>query len=164
VALVFCTIGCWDSHVPLLRHRDAWATEKTSPTRAGWEGELAREAAAEAAASALNVSTPRAASAPVARPNPASPGGSPSGRWSEDASHAQTMERPQPVELASGADVPRDILVVASKLKAYVRARSGMNTSDGVLDVLSDRLRVLCDQAIRRAAEAGRKTVLDRDF
>ncbi|MBI5531242.1 MAG: hypothetical protein HY898_00900 [Deltaproteobacteria bacterium] len=60
--------------------------------------------------------------------------------------------------------MPRDVLVVVSKLKAYVRARSGFNTSDGVTDVLSDHLRDLCKQAIRNAAQDGRKTVLDRDF
>jgi histone H3/H4 len=60
--------------------------------------------------------------------------------------------------------VRRDVLVVVSKLKDYVRARSGMNTSDGVVEVLSDRLRDLCDRAIERASRDGRKTVLDRDF
>jgi hypothetical protein len=60
--------------------------------------------------------------------------------------------------------VPRDVLVVVSKLKLYIRARSGMNCSDGVVDVLSDRLRALADQAIERARIAGRRTVLDRDF
>jgi hypothetical protein len=64
----------------------------------------------------------------------------------------------------SAADVPREVLVVVSKLKGYVRARSGMNTSDGVVDVLSDHLRRLCDQAAAHAAADGRKTVMDRDF
>ncbi|HTF36288.1 MAG TPA: hypothetical protein VK714_21610 [Myxococcota bacterium] len=53
---------------------------------------------------------------------------------------------------------------MASKLKSYVRAASGMNTSDGVLDVLSDSVRALCDEAIRSAQRDGRKTVMDRDF
>jgi hypothetical protein len=58
----------------------------------------------------------------------------------------------------------KEILVVVSKLKAYVRAVSGMSTSDGVLPVLSDLLRRSCDAAIRRARADGRKTVMDRDF
>ncbi len=62
----------------------------------------------------------------------------------------------------AGADA--EILVVASKLKAYVRARSEMSTSDKVMDLLSDRVRALCDQAMRRAAADGRKTLLERDF
>jgi hypothetical protein len=61
-------------------------------------------------------------------------------------------------------EVPREILIVVSKLKSYVRARSGMNTSDGVFDVLSDSVRALCDEAIRSARRDGRKTVMDRDF
>lgn len=56
-----------------------------------------------------------------------------------------------------------EVLVVASKIKNYIRERSGMNTSAGVLDVLSDRLRAMCDQAIENARRDGRKTVKDRD-
>lgn len=33
-ALVFCSVPCWDAHVPMLRHRDAWAEEQRSPTAA----------------------------------------------------------------------------------------------------------------------------------
>lgn len=64
-----------------------------------------------------------------------------------------------------GADeIPEDVLVVVSKMKAYVKARSGMNTSDGVVDVLSAKIRKLCDAAIDVANADGRKTVMDRDF
>jgi hypothetical protein len=64
---------------------------------------------------------------------------------------------------ASGA-VPRDVLVVVSKIKAYVKITSGMNTSDDVVDPLSDRLRIWLDDAIDRARADGRKTVMARDF
>ncbi len=57
-----------------------------------------------------------------------------------------------------------ETLVVASKLKNYIRAKSGMNTSAAVVDVLSNKLRTLCDEAIERAKSEGRKTVMDRDF
>jgi len=60
--------------------------------------------------------------------------------------------------------VPRDVLVVVSKLKLYIRAISGMNTSDDVVGPLSDRLRLLCDDAVERARDDGRKTVMARDF
>jgi hypothetical protein len=65
---------------------------------------------------------------------------------------------------ARSAEAPREILIVASKLKSYVRTRSGMNTSDSVLDLLSDSVRALCDDAIRSARRDGRKTVMERDF
>lgn len=29
--LVFCCIECWDAHVPMMNHRDAWAEEETAP-------------------------------------------------------------------------------------------------------------------------------------
>jgi hypothetical protein len=57
-----------------------------------------------------------------------------------------------------------DILVVVSKVKAYIRTRSGLNTSDSVMKVLSDRIRAYSDQAIRSAEANGRKTVMERDF
>lgn len=60
--------------------------------------------------------------------------------------------------------LPHDILIVASKLKDYIRARSGMNTSANVMDRLSDMIRVQCDKAIDRANSDNRKTVMDRDF
>ncbi len=58
----------------------------------------------------------------------------------------------------------KDVLIVVSKLKNYVRDQSGMNTSGNVPEALSDIIRSLCDQAIARARSDGRKTVMDRDF
>ena len=55
------------------------------------------------------------------------------------------------------------MLIVVSKLKKYIKDRSGMNVSDAIADVLSDHIRVLCDDSIRAAARDERKTVLERD-
>jgi hypothetical protein len=30
-ALFFCSLECWEGHLPTARHRDAWAEEKRSP-------------------------------------------------------------------------------------------------------------------------------------
>ena len=117
-ALAFCSVECWDSHVPLLRHRDAWSLEKTAPSREEWAREQAEEALAQRA---------------------------PRGRAARARRGVAGAAPPR-----GAAELPHDVLVVASKLKAYVRARSGMNTSDGVIDVLSDKLRELCDRAPRR--------------
>jgi histone H3/H4 len=57
-----------------------------------------------------------------------------------------------------------EILVVASKLKNYIRSKSDMNTSASVMEVVSDRIRQMCDQAIENARNDKRKTVKDRDF
>ncbi len=58
----------------------------------------------------------------------------------------------------------KETLVVVSKLKSYVRERSGMNTSANVVPVLSEMIRKWCDTAIENAKNDGRKTVMDRDF
>lgn len=122
----FCSVECWDAHVPTMRHRDAGAEERRGPTRGQWERENPPPA------------PPRPAPTPAAAP-----------------------AAPRP--LVPSANVPQDILVVVSKVKAYVRAVSGMNTSDTAMDGLSDWIRWLCDDAIRSAERDGRKTVLDRD-
>ena len=57
-----------------------------------------------------------------------------------------------------------EVLVVASKIKAYIKDKGDMKTSANVLEVLSDRLRSMCDKAIESARSDGRKTVLDRDI
>ena len=62
------------------------------------------------------------------------------------------------------SDSKKEILVVVSKLKSYIRSVSGMNTAGGVAPALSDMIRHLCDQAIEKAKGDGRKTVMDRDF
>jgi|GEM_PF-1480923 len=56
------------------------------------------------------------------------------------------------------------VLVVTSKVKNYIRAKSQMNTAGTVAPKLSEMVRKMCDQAISRAQSEGRKTVMDRDF
>jgi histone H3/H4 len=139
LALFFCSVGCWDAHVPTLRHRDAWAEEDTAPTREEAEREQQPE-------------PPESAVAPA----PSAP----------DLDVKRTT---QPVRrvVGSASSEPvaeREVLVVMSKLKQHIRTRSGMNTSDAVGAVLSDYLRVLCEAAVDHARLEGRKTVMDRDF
>jgi histone H3/H4 len=59
---------------------------------------------------------------------------------------------------------PNEVLVVASKVKGYIKERGEMKTSSSVLAALSDRIRRMCDEAIESARSDGRKTVLDRDI
>lgn len=58
----------------------------------------------------------------------------------------------------------QEVLVVVSKLKNYIRDASTFNTSGNVAPRLSDMIRTLCDGAIERARQDGRKTIMDRDF
>ena len=32
-ALAFCTVECWEVHLPTVNHRQAWAEEEVAPTR-----------------------------------------------------------------------------------------------------------------------------------
>jgi hypothetical protein len=137
---VFCSVDCWDEHVPMMRHRDAWAVEETAPTQAQWEKSEGREQAPAKPPSQTSGSASSGSAAPVRR--------------------RVVSAAPEPAAPAA----PREVLVVTSRLKNYVRTRYGMNTSDGVLEVLSDELRRLADRAVRIARDDGRKTVLDRDF
>jgi histone H3/H4 len=57
-----------------------------------------------------------------------------------------------------------EVLVVASKVKNYIKDKGDMKTSGSVLDALSERIRTMCDEAVENARSDGRKTVLDRDF
>jgi hypothetical protein len=59
---------------------------------------------------------------------------------------------------------PREILIVASKLKDYVRQKHELNTSSNVMEKLSDLVRILADNACDNAKAEGRKTLMDRDF
>ena len=138
-SFVFCSVGCWDGHVPVMRHRDdVGAVEAIAPTAAEW----ARQQQGAASTDQGDARAPRrvTVASPVA---------------GEGSSGARS---------GGGAVGPRDVLVVVSKLKLYVRATADMNTSDDVVEVLSDRLRDLCDAAVERARAAGRKTVMARDF
>ena len=59
----------------------------------------------------------------------------------------------------------KEVLVVISKLKNYIREQSGgFNTAGNVAPRLSDIIRDQCDAAIENARKDGRKTVMDRDF
>jgi hypothetical protein len=131
IGLFFCSVPCWDAHVPEARHRDAWAEEARAPSREAHRQE--QQAAAAASEDA---------------------------KMDDKAPRERKLVAPK----ANEAELPREVLVVVSKLKAYVRARHGFNTSDGVVEMLSDHLRRLCDLAVDNASVDNRKTVLDRDF
>jgi len=147
--LVFCSVACWDSHLSTLRHREAWAVEERAPSRAEWaagqHASATPAARSEAPTAPLHRVAPDAVPAPV-RVVPSAP--PPSG---------------VPAALTFSSAYERDMLIVVSKLKKYIKDRSGMNTSDAVADVLSEHVRLICDDAIRAANADGRKTVLDRD-
>lgn len=57
-----------------------------------------------------------------------------------------------------------EALVIASKVKAYIKKSGDLKCSAAVIDVLSDKVRALCDAAIASAKADKRKTVQEKDF
>lgn len=57
-----------------------------------------------------------------------------------------------------------EILVVVSKVKAFIRKNSEMNCSASVMEQLTKIVEKECLKAIEHAKSDGRKTVMDRDF
>ena len=171
-AFVFCSVDCWDAHLPTMNHREAWAEDQHSPSAAQWSRQQAAPKPSrkprEARTRSEPAREPARAAAPtvVVRPAAEPAGSSEPARSSEPAGSSEPAaaapSAPAPAALSD--DVPDEILIVASRLKDYVRARSGMNTSDRVLAPLSKILREVCDRAIDNARRDERKTVLDRDI
>jgi hypothetical protein len=153
---VFCSVDCWEAHVPMMRHREAWAVEETAPTKAQWAAEQAADGGDEPKSSERKSEAPRARAAEPARaPEPTVL------RRSGGEAEGRRITVPAAASAPAG---PKEVLVIASRMKEYVRQRYGMNTSDAVMEVLSDQLRKLCDRAVIQARDDGRKTLMDRDF
>lgn len=56
------------------------------------------------------------------------------------------------------------ILVVASKIKRYVKEKAQLNCSAQVMEQLTVRIHRICQDAIKNTLQDKRKTVLGRDF
>lgn len=54
--LYFCSVPCWDAHVPGAKHRDAWAEEAVAPTEADDEAPAARRIVTTASADSRTAS------------------------------------------------------------------------------------------------------------
>jgi len=118
---VFCSMPCFEVHLPAARHKDPAAIERQAPSA------IAKDSrAASRQGQRRMVSSP-----PNQKPNDVS---------------------------------SNEVLIVVSKLKKYVQDQHGMNTSQSVSNVLSDKVRRLCDEAVQEAEKAGRRTLMDRDF
>jgi histone H3/H4 len=115
----FCSVDCWDEHVPVMNHKNAWAEEERSPANT---------------VATNNQPVRRIVSSPSSSP----------------ASGSTTMDA--------------EILIVASKLKQYVKEKHDLNTSADVMEALSHAVRRLTDQAAGKAKAEGRKTLMGRDF
>ncbi len=58
----------------------------------------------------------------------------------------------------------KEALVVASKIKNYIKDNGDLKCSAKVIDALSDKIREILDQAIAHAKADKRKTVQEKDI
>ena len=126
---VFCSVPCWERHVPGAKHRDAAAVEKKSPIETEFKKSHEVTTTAGAAQRRIIASSPAVPSSSISAKNDET-----------------------------------EILVVVSKVKAYIKSQADMNVSDDIMNILSHRIRYFCDQAIKNAQSDGRKTVQERDM
>lgn len=124
---VFCSVSCFERHLPGARHKDAAAVEMFSPAKV-----------------------------PVS--------GNQNSNYSKKIYVSQNPNVNAGLAKSNQVQLPKEVLIIASRLKEYIVAKSEMNTSAAVMDALSDYVRIICDRAIENARADGRKTVLDRDF
>ena len=57
-----------------------------------------------------------------------------------------------------------EVLVVASKVKKYIKEQGQMNTSAATVEQLSKAVMQLCEKGIENARSQGRKTVMAQDI
>ncbi|MDH4200964.1 MAG: hypothetical protein OEV66_11385 [Spirochaetia bacterium] len=57
----------------------------------------------------------------------------------------------------------KELLIVTSKLKKYIKAQ-GFNTAGTVPEILSNKIREICDNALLKTKSNKRKTLMDADF
>ncbi len=181
--LYFCSISCWDSHLSMVRHRDAYAVEAKAPSKEEWAVTQAnaepmkplpqtpdrpppgavpmRSVTGAAPTPVAYRSSPSGSTAQVSTTTPVRRVIGDSGPTSSESSSSSFGGSSGGPALSSTYD--KDILIVVSKLKKYIKDRSGMSCSDSVADMLSEHVRAVADESIRAAARDERKTVLDRD-
>lgn len=63
----------------------------------------------------------------------------------------------------NGLPIPQ-CTIVAKKVRDYVRRNYDLNTSAKVILLLSERVKLMCDQAAVKAKDDHRKTLLERDL
>lgn len=137
---VFCSIACFEVHLPGARHKDAAAIEARSPKK-------------------ITNATEATHRPPEKRRIIAGSPSSVAERMGSTDSVSKSQSHGQTSSMES-----QEVLVIASRLKDFIQKKAEMNTSADVMQVLSQHLRVICERAIDQAKASGRKTVMGRDF
>lgn len=147
---------CWDAHVPTMSHRPGvWAIEERAPEPAAVPPES--PARATASPPVERGVSPAGGGAPERRPTPVAAAAA-------DRRSAPTAVAPERRIVPTPEPARDEVLIIASRLKEFVKEEADFNTSAEVLEVLSDLVRRETRDAIRNARAEGRRTVMARDF
>ncbi len=130
----FCSVACWDTHRALMRHRGDAGAV-----------EMIAPTGEEAGREERVGQTGRMS------------------EWAGGRRKWATLKRDAASRRSSEID-DGEILVVASKVKTYIRQLSGMNTSTSTMRELTKCIMRLCRRGIENARREGRKTIMDRDI
>lgn len=176
----FCSPDCFEVHNEVERHKDGWAVEQKAPLTLEEQPMTennATENTADKKAGAEDdvlIVVSRVKDFIKQKSNGMNTSGEIVGALSESVKRlvdaAIESAKKDGRKTVMGRDVPRpaatggDVLVVVSRLKSYISAKSEMRTSDEVLPVISEEIRRLSLAAIEAARKDGRKTVMGRDF
>lgn len=145
----FCSVPCWDAHLGFMNHREAWAEERTSPSKDQYEASLDTGASSK--------TTERQPMRKVVQP------ASSQGNQSQSSSPQSSASQSTPAELKA-SQIKTDTLVVVSKVKNLIKEQSGFSTSQCCVDALTRKVVAECLKGIEYAKKAERKTVMGRDI
>jgi hypothetical protein len=146
--LIFCSLPCFDAHLPTARHRDAWAEQEKAPSEGEWQATLASEAAAAA---------PRPAEQRAAAPGPTGvEAAGPTGTADEHEVLVVVSKLKKYVRDWSGMNTSDGAMAILSdhlrELCREATRQAGMDSRRTVLD--RDFAKVLAE---RRAVEVKRR-------
>lgn len=190
--LFFCSVDCWEIHLPIMRHRSSSAVERRSPSRASHQASQPKQSKRVASSGRPGEQAPNLTGEFSEPPKEVLIVASRLTdfieadyglRVTQSALHALSAKVRRLADGAitrAGFDgrktiMDRDfsragrasggpVLIIASRFKTYVKAASGMNTSGSVIDLLSDHVRAWTRPAAQFAADAGRDRLVELDF
>ncbi len=185
MGLFFCSIGCWDAHLPEARHRSAAAVEQRAPSAPEPEAPAPQSSAKAAAARpALHGDAPREILIVAAHLESyvADRAGEPlkvppavlhllsdylRERCDAAIQRAQAAGRKTVLErdVAPPPAAPAGpMLCIVSRVKHYIRATADCNTAAAALDLLSAHVRALAHEGVRKVLREERGTLLPSDL
>lgn len=190
--LFFCSVDCWETHLPVMRHRTAYAIERRSPSASALRQEQEQKAQ-KSTSKAKKAASTGGQSEFSAPPDEVLIVASRLNdyveehyklRVSKSALHGLSARLRRLADEAitrAGFDgrktiMDRDfahargasdgpVLVIVSRFKAYVKAAGDMNTAGNVIDVLSKHIRAMTDAAARSAvSHSNAESLTELDF